>query len=295
MAEVVSELRDAVGMGGVPELQPGSMAVSGTSVEGVVPIVSLGRQDSALFKRRANYRPVEPVLTDVGGIPISDDVAVPGSLAVSGAAIDGSTPKLDLGNHFSVSPASIPSTSEEDGSIISPASIFVRRQSSKTFNVESPVMGVTASQLEGKTTASVSLPSDDLLNQEAVPSSPAGSFGLFCSTGLPCFHVGALSRVAFRVYPATSACRGAPGRDDGNLKPPGRARHTLWGAEAPKDAYTLHPTPSALHSTPSTLHSTPYTLHPQPCILHPGTLFERRRLRRMPKPETLHPKPRHSL
>jgi hypothetical protein len=88
------------------------------------------------------------------------------------------------------------------------------------------VMGVTASQLEGKTTASVSLPSDGL-NQVAVPSSPAGSFGLFCSTGLPCFHVDALSRVACRVYPAISACRGAPGRDDGSLKPPGRARHTL--------------------------------------------------------------------
>jgi hypothetical protein len=203
----VSELRDAVGVGCVPELQPGSMAVSGTSVEGVVPTVSLGRQDSALFKRRANYRPVEPVLTDVGGVPISDDVAVPGSLAVSGAAIDGSTPKLDLGNHFSVSPASIPSTSEEDGSIISPASIFVRRQSSKTFNVESPVMGVTASQLEGKTTASVSLPSDGL-NQEALPSSPAGSFGLLCPPTCP-VPMPVTCRIAIRIYLASSAGQGA--------------------------------------------------------------------------------------
>eukprot|EP00283_Hemiselmis_rufescens_P004456 CAMPEP_0173433918 /NCGR_PEP_ID=MMETSP1357-20121228/11181_1 /TAXON_ID=77926 /ORGANISM="Hemiselmis rufescens, Strain PCC563" /LENGTH=437 /DNA_ID=CAMNT_0014398663 /DNA_START=32 /DNA_END=1342 /DNA_ORIENTATION=+ len=175
LGEVVEELRGALGLG-VPELEPGSMAFSASSIEGV-PEMRLGAEDGkeSLFKARAqkggNYRP-GPVLTDVGGVPITDDVAVPGSLAVTCATLDGKTPTLALGtSHFN--------NDDDEGAVISPASIFVRRSSSKKFAVEAPpvVMSATATALNlNNKTPTMALPTDPPESPtHAVPTTPGGS------------------------------------------------------------------------------------------------------------------------
>uniref|UniRef100_A0A7S0Y0W7 Uncharacterized protein n=2 Tax=Hemiselmis andersenii TaxID=464988 RepID=A0A7S0Y0W7_HEMAN len=180
LREVVGELRDALGLG-APELEPGSMAFSATAIEGV-PEMRLGVEDGkeSLFKARAqkigNYRP-GPVLTEVGGVPITDDVAVPGSLAVTNATLDGKTPTLALGtSHFN--------NDDDDGAVISPASIFVRRSSSKKFAVEQApnVMSATAAALHlNQKAPTMALPTENAPESpdHTIPTTPGGSASLF--------------------------------------------------------------------------------------------------------------------
>lgn len=76
-------------------------------------------------------------------VGIADEIAIPGSLAVTGAQIDGTSPTLELGQGV---------IERDDDGTISPASIFVRRISAKKLVQESvldaqPTMAVSASQV----------------------------------------------------------------------------------------------------------------------------------------------------
>ncbi len=104
-----------------------------------------GSNQSQLLERRQSWKLQRSGqnLLALEGVSITDDIAIPGSLAITGAQIDGASPALDLGQGAS---------EQDDEGTISPASIFVRRTSAKKLIQESmldeqPTMAVSASQV----------------------------------------------------------------------------------------------------------------------------------------------------
>jgi hypothetical protein len=104
-----------------------------------------GAKQSGLLERRQSMKLQKSAKNlTLEGVGITDDnVAIPGSLAITGAQIDGASPTLELGKGVS---------ERDDDGTISPASIFVRRTSAKKLVQESildeqPTMAVSASQV----------------------------------------------------------------------------------------------------------------------------------------------------